>query len=1318
MYNLVIVSDQVPTKYLEKRRHIMRFTRKGFVLFSSLILALMFILSSIPAFAAGVNTWTTKASMWTARGGHQVAVVDGKIYAIGGFNSTGDLNSVEEYDSTTDTWITKASMLTARRNFQVAVVGGKIYAIGGIDNNNSYLYSVEEYDPATNTWTTKSPMTTARSEHQVAVVGGKIYAIGGYNGSGNVLNSVEEYDPVTNTWTTKAPMTTSRCSHQVAVVGEKIYAIGGFGYPNTSLNSVEEYDPATNKWITKALMTTARYEHKLAVMNKKIYAIGGCNSNNTCLNSVEEYDPATDKWTVKAAMRAARYSHEAAVVGDKIYAIGGYNGATLNSVEEYNPATNTWTSKASLTTARSDHQAAVVGDKIYAIGGFNGNAGGVLNSVEEFDTVYNVPESPTNLTAAAGNAKVDLAWTATEGATGYNIKRSTTAGGPFTTITTNSSLSYTDTNVTNGTTYYYVVSAVNEVGESRNSNEVSATAASINSWTTKASMTTARDYHQVAVLDGKIYAIGGYNDNDNAHLKSVEKYDPETNTWAPRASMTTARSDHRVAIVDGKIYVMGGYNETNGYLNSVEKYDPATNIWTSKASMHTARGKHQVAVVGGKIYVIGGWNIHSGALNLVEEYDPTTDTWITKASMLTAREGFQVAVVEGKIYAIGGFNGTNGYLNSVEEYDPATDTWSAKSSMADARYGHQVAVVGGKIYAIGGFNETNGYLNSVEKYDSATNIWTSKASMTTERSVHQVAVVVEKIYAIGGESNSGLLLNSVEEYDSATNTWTSKASMTTARYDYQVAVVDEKIYTIGGYNGSDLNSVEEYATEYSALPLPAILTAKAINAKVDLSWTAVEGATGYNIKRSTTAGGPYTAIKNNASGTTYTDANVSNGTTYYYVVSAVNQVGESGNSNEVSATTLPEALGTIKINFQPAGSEIPQGYIPDYGEVYGVRNDYSYGWNVGYTGAARDRNINADQKLDTLIMLYKTGKWEMAVDNGLYDVTVCVGDAGFSSTPTVNVEGVNYWADINLSVNQYLQVTKTVMVTDGRLTIDNGGTADQITKLNYVEIAKHGIQLQKPVNLQASAAQDTVTLTWDKSYEMALYEVEADGSIYAVTGAAFTHTFLEGGTTHSYRVRTVNGAEKSEWSDMLKISTLPEAFGTIKINFQPAGSEIPQGYIPDYGEIYGVRNGYSYGWNIGYAGATRDRNINADQKLDTLIMLYETGKWEMEVEDGSYDVTVCVGDAGFNSTPTVNVEGVNYWSGINLGVNQYLQTTKTVMVTDGKLTIDNGGTADQITKIDYVKIVKNSVTFQVPITAAEDSMAISWDVVDNAAGNK
>src|SRR6202035_1354179 len=86
-----------------------------------------------------------------------------------------------------------------------------------------------------------------------------------------------------------------------------------------------------------------------------------------------------------------------------------------------------------------------------------------------------VPPPPANLTATAGNGQVGLSWSASSGATSYNVKRSTTNGGPYTTIGSPTTTGYTDTGLTNGTTYYYVVSAVNAAGESANSSQVSAT---------------------------------------------------------------------------------------------------------------------------------------------------------------------------------------------------------------------------------------------------------------------------------------------------------------------------------------------------------------------------------------------------------------------------------------------------------------------------------------------------------------------------------------------------------------------------------------------------------------------------------------------------------------------------------------------------------------------------------------------------------------------------------------------------------------------------------------------------------------------------
>src|SRR5262249_37584342 len=88
------------------------------------------------------------------------------------------------------------------------------------------------------------------------------------------------------------------------------------------------------------------------------------------------------------------------------------------------------------------------------------------------------PPPPTGLTAAPGNAQVTLNWSASSGATSYNVKRSTTSGGPYTTIATGvTATSFTNTGLTNGTTYFYLVSAVNAPGESGNSNQASATPA-------------------------------------------------------------------------------------------------------------------------------------------------------------------------------------------------------------------------------------------------------------------------------------------------------------------------------------------------------------------------------------------------------------------------------------------------------------------------------------------------------------------------------------------------------------------------------------------------------------------------------------------------------------------------------------------------------------------------------------------------------------------------------------------------------------------------------------------------------------------------
>jgi hypothetical protein len=119
-----------------------------------------------------------------------------------------------------------------------------------------------------------------------------------------------------------------------------------------------------------------------------------------------------------------------------------------------------------------------VGYKSYRVlvTALRGSGGGAQYSeVRLFGQTLTKPGAPVGLNATAGDSQVALNWTATFGASGYNIKRGTLSGGPYSLIGSSSGPSYLDTSVTNGATCYYVVTATNVLGESVNSVEVSAT---------------------------------------------------------------------------------------------------------------------------------------------------------------------------------------------------------------------------------------------------------------------------------------------------------------------------------------------------------------------------------------------------------------------------------------------------------------------------------------------------------------------------------------------------------------------------------------------------------------------------------------------------------------------------------------------------------------------------------------------------------------------------------------------------------------------------------------------------------------------------
>jgi fibronectin type 3 domain-containing protein len=284
-------------------------------------------------------------------------------------------------------------------------------------------------------------------------------------------------------------------------------------------------------------------------------------------------------------------------------------------------------------------------------------------------------------------------------------------------------------------------------------------------------------------------------------------------------------------------------------------------------------------------------------------------------------------------------------------------------------------------------------------------------------------------------------------------------------------------------------------------PAPTNLVATPGNAQVSLSWNASSGATSYNVKRSTTNGGPYTTIATGVTATNFTNTQLVNGTTFFYVVSAVNAAGESGNSNQASATPL----GT-----PPAA---PTGLTATAGNA-----QVSLNWNAS-SGAA-SYNV------------------KRSTTNGGPYTTIATGVTSTSFTNTGLTNGTTFFFVVS-AVNS----------------AGESGNSNQASATPQLSLPP------APTGLTATAGNAQVSLSWNASSGATTYNVKrstTSGGPYTtiatgVTSTSFTNTGLTNGTTFFFVVSAVNAAGESGNSN--QASATPQAGSAGDIFVAPNGTD-------------------------------------------------------------------------------------------------------------------------------------------------------------------